>query len=86
MRNDLRVVESELEGREWFMETASGAPSRVDMLYIFTLGMGSSSGLFKLEEYPNIKGWLERAKARPAWERSLEKGNGWIVDWPAKYR
>ena len=66
----LDYLESELDGREWFVGDAMTA---ADIMLSFPLeaararaGLGASR--------PNLTAWLSRIHARPAYRRALERG------------
>ena len=67
--NHLGYVDRALQGREFFVGSAlSGAD--VQMSFV-----GEMAKLFdKLGPYPNLAAWLKRMHARPAFQRSIEKG------------
>jgi len=70
--NHLGYVEGALKGREFFIGTSlTGA----DIQMSFVAEMAK---IFKkLEPYPNLSGWLKRMHARPAFQRSVEKGGAY---------
>jgi glutathione S-transferase len=69
MANHLGYVEAALKGREFFIGDAlTGA----DIQMSFVAEM---AGIFeRLGPYPNLSAWLTRMHARPAFQRSVEKG------------
>ena len=72
MANHLGYVEGALKGREFFIGTSlSGA----DIQMSFVAEMASV--FRKLGPYPNLSGWLARMHARPAFQRSVEKGGAY---------
>ena len=69
LANHLGYVEGGLQGRQFFVGDAlTGA----DIQMSFVGEMAKAFG--KLDAYPNLKAWLERMHARPAFKRSVEKG------------
>jgi glutathione S-transferase len=70
--NHLGYVEGALKGREFFIGTSlTGA----DIQMSFVAEMAK---IFrKLEPYPNLSAWLTRLHARPAFQRSVEKGGAY---------
>ena len=72
MANHLGYVEAALKGREFFVGNAfSGAD--IQMSFV-----GEMAKVFdKLGPYPNLKAWLARMHARPAFQRSVEKGGAY---------
>jgi glutathione S-transferase len=70
--NHLGYVESALEGREFFIGTSlTGAD--VQMSFVAEM----AKVFKKLEPYPNLRAWLTRMHARPAFQRSIEKGGAY---------
>jgi glutathione S-transferase len=63
-------LESELATRQWF---AGDAFSAADVMMSFPMEAAGSRGA-GLDAHPNIKGWLARIHARPAYKTALEKG------------
>lgn len=69
MANHLSYVEGALAGRDWLMGSQlSGADIQMSFVGEVARAFG------QMETYPNIKGWVERFQARPAYQASLEKG------------
>jgi glutathione S-transferase len=69
MANHLSYVNGALEGRDWLMGSElSGADIQMSFVGEVARAMGQQ------DSYPNIKGWMERFQARPAYQASLEKG------------
>jgi len=70
--NHLGHVEGALKGREFFIGTSlTGA----DIQMSFVAEMAKA--FKKLEPYPDISAWLKRMHARPAFQRSVEKGGAY---------
>src|ERR1700742_3867890 len=69
MAKHLGYVEGALNGREFFVGTSlTGAD--IQMSFV-----GDMAKVFdKLRPYPNLSAWLSRMHARPAFQRSIEKG------------
>ena len=69
MANHLGYVDRALKGREFFVgPSLSGAD--IQMSFV-----GEMAKVFeKLAPYPNLAAWLTRMHARPAFQRSVEKG------------
>jgi len=65
----LDFVEAELKGKEWF---AGDALSGADIMMSFPIEAAAARG--GLGDRPNLKAFLARAHARPAYQRALEKG------------
>ncbi|HEX3700188.1 MAG TPA: glutathione S-transferase [Phenylobacterium sp.] len=69
--NHMSFVESSLAGRDWLMGEFSAAD--VQMSFV-----GEVLGAFgRLDQYPNIKAWVARFQARPAYKAALEKGGAY---------
>ena len=69
LANHLGYVDGALKGREFFIgPSLTGA----DIQMSFVGEMAKVFG--KLEPYPNFAAWLGRMHARPAFQRSIEKG------------
>jgi glutathione S-transferase len=69
--NHMGYVDGELEGRDWLLGEFSAAD--VQMSFV-----GEVLGAFgRLEAYPNIKAWVKRFQARPAYRTALEKGGAY---------
>ena len=79
----IKFVEKELEGREWLM--GGDAPSRPDFVLHYSVGMAIQSKYVDPKKYPNVAAWMDRCEARDAWKRSLEKGNGYNIDYPSQF-
>ena len=61
-------VESELEGRTW---ACGDALTGADPMLVWVLGFAEDRG--HVGERPAIRAYLERVRARPAYQRALEK-------------
>jgi glutathione S-transferase len=72
LANHLSYVDGALAGREFFVGAAlTGAD--IQMSFV-----GELAKVFdKLGPYPNLAGWLKRMHARPAFQRSVEKGGAY---------
>ena len=70
--NHLGYTDGALAGREFFVGTSlSGAD--IQMSFV-----GEMAKMFdKLGPYPNLAAWLSRMHARPAFQRSIEKGGAY---------
>jgi glutathione S-transferase len=71
MANHLGYVEAELAGQDWLMGDFTAADVQMSFVGEVARAMG------QMDKYPNIKGWVERFQARPAYQRSLEKGGAY---------
>jgi glutathione S-transferase len=72
MKNHLGYVDGALRGREFFV---GGALTGADIQMSFVGEMAKVFG--KLASYPNLAAWLSRMHARPAFQRSIEKGGAY---------
>jgi len=70
--NHLGYIEGALKGKEFFVGTSlTGAD--IQMSFV-----GEMAKVFdKLGPYPNLSAWLSRMHARPAFQRSVEKGGAY---------
>jgi glutathione S-transferase len=67
---NLAFMESSLEGRNWFVgDTLTAA----DIQMSFAVE-AAEVRTDLATHYPNLKGYLERMRARPAYKKALEKG------------
>jgi len=71
MDNHLGYVNAALEGRDWLMGDFTAA----DVQMSFVGEVGRAMG--QMDRHANIKAWVERFQARPAYERALEKGGAY---------
>jgi glutathione S-transferase len=63
----LPVLDAALAGREWL----EGSFSLADVAYAPHLALVVEAGL-SLAPHPNVRAWLDRLLARPAWRKSAE--------------
>jgi glutathione S-transferase len=69
--NHMTYVEGALAGRDWLLGDFTAAD--VQMSFV-----GEVLGAFgRLDGYPNIKAWVKRFQARPAYRTALEKGGAY---------
>jgi glutathione S-transferase len=67
--NHMGWLDSELAGRDWFVgESLSAA----DIQLSFPIQV--TRLLYGIDKFPNLKGFLDRIHARPAYRRALERG------------
>ena len=72
LANHLGYVDRALEGRDFFVG-ASLTGADIQMSFV-----GEMAKVFdKLGPYPNLAAWLTRMHARPAFQRSIEKGGAY---------
>ncbi|RAK62151.1 glutathione S-transferase family protein [Phenylobacterium kunshanense] len=70
--NHMGYVDRSLAGRDWLLGSElTGA----DINLSFVAEVMGAFG--KLDGYPNMKAWLERFQARPAYRTALEKGGAY---------
>ncbi len=67
--NHLGYVNASLEGRDWLMGAELTA---ADIQMSFVGEVLRAFG--RQDQYPNVKAWVERFQARPAYQAALEKG------------
>lgn len=60
-----------LEGQDYLMGSSPGRP---DFMLSFVYDWCEGQKLVDVDKYPNMKDWRIRCRARPAWQRCLEKG------------
>jgi glutathione S-transferase len=72
MANHLGFVDQALAGRDWLLGSdLTGADINLSFV-------GEIVGAYgRFEQYPNIKAWVERFQARPAYKAALEKGGAY---------
>jgi glutathione S-transferase len=72
LANHLGYIDGALQGREFFVgRSLTGAD--IQMSFV-----GEMAKVFdKLGPYPNLSAWLSRMHARPAFQRSVEKGGAY---------
>ena len=69
--NHLGYIDQSLAGKEWLLGELTGADINLSFV-------GEIAGVFgRLDAFPNIKAWVERFQARPAYRRALEKGGAY---------
>jgi glutathione S-transferase len=69
LANHLGYVNASLQGRDWLLGAELTAAD-IQMSFV-----GEVTGAFgRLEQYPNIKAWVTRFQARPAYKAALERG------------
>ena len=67
--NHFGWLDSLLAGKEWFVGDSLTA---ADILLSFQIQVAGR--LYGLDKFPNLKGFLDRIHARPAYRRALERG------------
>jgi glutathione S-transferase len=71
-----QYLDHQLEGQDYFM----GSPGRADFIIKWPVDMCVACKIIDLTKYPNLDKWYTRVNDRPAWKRSLEKGNGYNLE------
>ena len=69
--NHLGYVNAALEGRDWLLADFSAADVQMSFVGEVLAPFG------RLDAYPNIKAWVKRFQARPAYKAALEKGGAY---------
>ena len=70
LTNNLAFVEGQLAGKDWLL---GDKPSGADVQMSFPLEASLARGLVT-DKHPNIRAYVKRIHARPAYQRALEKG------------
>lgn len=69
--NHLGYIDGALAGKEWLLGDLTGADINLSFV-------GEIAGVYgRLEQFPNIKAWVQRFQARPAYKAALEKGGAY---------
>ena len=72
----LAYLDDQFGDQEYLMGIA---PGEADFILSWPIdSMVNTSDCARLEDYPKLNAWHKRCKARPAWQRSIEKGNGYF--------
>ena len=72
---NLGYLNTQLTDQDYLMGPSPGRP---DFLLSFVIDNLEQRQLIKEpQKYPLVQAWNTRCKARPAWQRSIEKGNGY---------
>lgn len=71
-------MEDSMKDKQYFMKTEN--PTRVDFAMVWYFDLALVASFDDLNKYPNLKAWYERCKARDAWKRALDKGNGYDMN------
>ncbi len=69
IQRHFNYIESELANRTWFLGDHFSA---ADIQMSYPLESGLTRG--RLGDLPHIEAWLERARARPAYQRAVDRG------------
>ncbi|KAF8076315.1 glutathione S-transferase [Lyophyllum atratum] len=68
------VLEIRLTDRDWLVGPGKGKYTITDMKTVPWVRIHAFSGIETLDEWPNVKAWVERTVARPAVAAGLEVG------------
>jgi glutathione S-transferase len=71
MANHMGYVNGALAGRDWLLGDFSAADVQMSFVGEILKPFG------RLDAYPNIKAWVQRFQARPAYKAALEKGGAY---------
>ncbi|MFL5297614.1 MAG: glutathione S-transferase family protein [Phenylobacterium sp.] len=71
MDNHLGYVDGALAGRDWLLGEFTAADVQMSFVGEVARAFGQT------DKHPNIKAWVERFQARPAYAASLEKGGAY---------
>ena len=74
LKAQLTYLNDQLGEQDYYM---GHSPGRADFIISWTIDMASQQSIISLNDYPRIKAWNDRCKARDAWKRGIEKGNGY---------
>ncbi|KAF9006447.1 glutathione S-transferase [Cyathus striatus] len=66
------VLEIRLEGREWLAGSGKGKYSLADVKAIPWVRIHSFAGIETLDEWPNVKAWVERGEGREGFQAGLQ--------------
>ncbi len=69
LANHLGYMSNALGGKDWFLGSELSA---ADIQLSFVVEASDARGLLK--DYPNLAGFRDRYRARPAWQRAIERG------------
>ncbi|EXJ90343.1 hypothetical protein A1O1_03442 [Capronia coronata CBS 617.96] len=71
-----QYLNDQLGDQDYFMGTS---PGRADFIISWPVDMCVQNQFVDLEKYPKLAVWSRRCQDRPAWKRSMEKGNGYSL-------
>ena len=71
MANHLSYVNAALAGKDWLLGDFTAADVQMSFVGEVARAFG------QMETYPNIKTWVDRFQARPAYVAALEKGGAY---------
>ena len=78
IKAQLAYLSDQLGEQDYYM---GSSPGRADFMISWPIDIASQQGFINLDDYPKLKAWHERCKARDAWKRGIEKGNGYTLQW-----
>jgi len=68
------VLEIRLKDRDWLAGPGKGKYTIADVKAIPWVRIHAYAGIETLDQWPNVKDWVERAEARPAFQAGLQVG------------
>lgn len=71
-----QYLNDKLGDQDYFM---GSSPGRADFIISWPVDTCTQNNFIKLEKYPRLDAWARRCKERPAWMKSIEKGNGYSL-------
>lgn len=69
-----QYLNDQLDDQDYFL---GANPGRADFIMKWPMDLCIENGFIDVKAYPNLDKWCTRVIERPAWKRSLEKGNGY---------
>ena len=75
----MRAMEAHLSGRDWLLDDFSAAEC------MFGFNIEAMFRFVRAEGFPALSDWAARAKARPAYQRAVEKGGATTIYTEAFY-
>jgi len=73
---DFRYLNGQLGDQDYF---GGSCPARADFILSWPLDTCTQNKFIDIARYPNLDRWFRRCHERPAWKKSLEKGNGYSL-------
>ncbi|EHY59024.1 hypothetical protein HRR83_001706 [Exophiala dermatitidis] len=72
----LQYLNDQLGEADYFM---GSSPGRADFIISWPVDVCVQNGFIDFARYPKLEAWYKRCHERPAWKRSIEKGNGYSL-------